>query len=165
MSSFPHNRPLELGAYPNIWTPLFRLRPHLRVTRGNCSLWQVRIQGACSKSEPSRQNLKSKSFRLAFCLKRFTCSPLSAFRNERDIPLVCQRRHCLTGFAGHSYPIGNRVGLVTAKPFVRVFQTHARSNKIGKLIKRLNPSPIRHQLAGCEAAVILPGVINDHGTG
>jgi hypothetical protein len=153
----------------------FRLRPRLCVRPGYCSLRQVRIQGACAESKPSRQNLQSKSFRLAFCLKRFSCSLyLSALRNERNIPLLGERRHCLMGFAGHSCPcitrtpFGDRnqsVALVTTKPFVRVPQTRAAGNKIGKLIKRSNPSPIRHKFARRETAVKLPGLINDHRTG
>ena len=79
---------------------LFRLRPCLRVNRRNCSLRQVRIHGACADGKPYRQNVKSKSFRLIFCLKHSSSSLLlSAYSNERDIPLL--REHQCSGFAGH----------------------------------------------------------------
>ena len=35
---------------------IFRLRPHLCVSRRNCSLRQVRIQGACADSKPQYPN-------------------------------------------------------------------------------------------------------------
>ena len=90
---------------------LFRPRPRLRVRRRNCSLRQVRVQGARGGSKPCCQNFKSKSFRLIFGLKRLSCSLcLSACRNERDIPLLRERRRCLSGLiAGHSIPIDARL--------------------------------------------------------
>jgi hypothetical protein len=77
-------------------TTLFRPRPHLRVSRRNCSLRQVRIHGACADSKPCRQNVKSKSFRLIFCLKHSGSSLLlSAYWTERDIPLLRERQRDL----------------------------------------------------------------------
>jgi hypothetical protein len=102
----------------------------------------MRIQGPCAKSKPSRQNLQSKSFRL------LSVSALPVGPQERPL-------HYSNGDRNQS------VALVTTEPFVRVPQIHAARNKLAKLIKRSNPSPIRHKLAGREATVKLPGFIND----
>jgi hypothetical protein len=77
----------------------------------------------------------------------------------------------LMGFAGHSCPCIARTPFGRPKSIcglrhhktVRARPSNSyRQQQIGKLIKCSNPGPIRHKLAGCEATVKLPGLINDH---